>query len=420
MDSGQGGALGDWLRRLEGLHPRSIDLGLERVGRVHAALGAPRPARVVTVAGTNGKGSLVALLEAILAAAGYRVGAYTSPHLLRFNERVRIAGAEADDAALCAAFARVEAARGDTSLTYFEFTTLAALLLLAEAPLDVALLEVGLGGRLDAVNLVDPDVAVLTPIDLDHAEWLGNDRDSVGREKAGIMRSGVPAVLGDPDPPASVLACAAKLGAPLYRLGQEFRHAIDAHGWRWEGGGRVRSSLPRPALAGAHQYANAATALMALECLADRLPVGQDAVRRGLLEVRLPGRFQVVPGPVETVLDVAHNPHGARALAATLAARPCDGRTLAVVGMLADKALGETLAALQPLVHGWYLAPLEGPRGSPAARLATALGAVEAEVSRCADVADALARAHAAARPGDRVVVFGSFLTVAAALRADL
>ncbi|HEY5719467.1 MAG TPA: Mur ligase family protein, partial [Gammaproteobacteria bacterium] len=190
MDSGQGGALGDWLRRLEGLHPRSIDLGLERVGRVHAALGAPRPARVVTVAGTNGKGSLVALLEAILAAAGYRVGAYTSPHLLRFNERVRIAGAEADDAALCAAFARVEAARGDTSLTYFEFTTLAALLLLAEAPLDVALLEVGLGGRLDAVNLVDPDVAVLTPIDLDHAEWLGNDRDSVGREKAGIMRSG--------------------------------------------------------------------------------------------------------------------------------------------------------------------------------------------------------------------------------------
>ena len=412
--------LAEWLAWIEACHPAEIELGLERVGAVHAALGAPRPPRVITVAGTNGKGSVVAFLEAILGAAGYRVGAYTSPHLLDFNERIRVDGVPADDAALVDAFARVEAARGVTPLTYFEYATLAALVHFATRPLDVGVLEVGLGGRLDAVNVIDADVAVLTAIDLDHAAWLGPDRESIGREKAGILRPGRPAVCVDAEPPASVVEAAARLGAPLRLPGRDYSFAVDAHGWRWSTAGRMRTTLPRPALFGPHQYANAAGALMALHELDAELPVGQGAVRRGLLEARLRGRFEVVPGPVERILDVAHNPHGARALARALAARPCEGRTLAVAGMLADKEIEATLGALADAVAAWHVAPLDVPRGSDAGRLATALRALGATASVHADVAAAQRAALAAATPGDRVVVFGSFHTVAAALRADL
>ncbi len=412
--------LGEWLAHVEACHPAEIELGLERVATVHARLALPPQALTITVAGTNGKGSVVAFLEAILGTAGYRVAAYTSPHLLAFNERVRVVGTPADDATLCAAFARVEAVRGDVALTYFEFTTLAALAVFADAAPDVTVLEVGLGGRLDAVNIIDPDLAVITPVDLDHAAWLGDDREAIGREKAGILRAGRPAVSVAPDPPASVIEAAAALGAPLHLPGCDYDFAVDAHGWRWSSGSRVRSTLPRPALFGRHQYANAAAVLMALHLLADRLPIGQDAVRRGLLDVRLPGRFEVRPGVVETILDVAHNPHGARALAETLAARPCAGRTLGVVAMLADKAIEATLAALAQQVAAWYVAPLPVARGADPARLVAALEALGAPVTACASVGEAVRRAHAAASPDDRVLVCGSFHTVAAASRVDI
>ncbi|MDX1594676.1 MAG: bifunctional tetrahydrofolate synthase/dihydrofolate synthase [Gammaproteobacteria bacterium] len=409
--------LAQWLNRIESCHPEEIELGLERVGEVAGRLDLPGTC-TVTVAGTNGKGSVVAFLEAMLGAAGYRVAAYTSPHLLAFNERVRLGGVPVDDAALCAAFARVEAARGAVPLTYFEYATLAALCVFADDAPDVRLLEVGLGGRLDAVNIVDADLAVVTPVDLDHAAWLGDDRETIGREKAGILRPGRPAISADPDPPASLVGVAAALGAPLHVAGRDYDFRVDAHGWRWSAPGRVRTSLPRPALFGRHQFANAAAALMALHLLAERFPVGQDAVRRGLLEARLPGRFEVHPGPVETILDVAHNPHGTRALAESLAARPTRGRTLAVVAMRDDKAVEAALAPLVDGVTAWYLAPLPAPGGADPVRLAGALEAYGATPARLASVAEALRSAHADAAEGDRVVVFGSFHTVAAALRA--
>ena len=411
--------LAAWLAHIEACHPEEIELGLERVATVHAALALPVPACTVTVAGTNGKGSTVAFLEAILTAAGYRVGAYTSPHLLAFNERIRVGGVPVDDAALCTAFARVEAARGSVPLTYFEYTTLAALVVFADAAPDALLLEVGLGGRLDAVNVIDPDLAILTPIDLDHAAWLGHDHPDLAGSDPGVLRPGRPAVSVAPDPPASLDAVASDLAAPVYRPGRDYAFAVDAHGWRWQANGRTRTTLPRPGLFGRHQYANAAAALTALDLLSDRLPVGQDAVRFGLLDARLAGRFEVHPGEVETILDVAHNPHGVRALAGALSARPCEGRTLAVVGMLADKAIEAALAELDDVAH-WYVAPLPVARGAEPQRLVDALAARGEAVTACQSVADAGRRAHADAAPGDRVVVFGSFHTVAAALRADL
>lgn len=416
----QSAVLTAWLERIEALHPNEIELGLDRVRHVLRALGAPRPPLIVTIAGTNGKGSTVALLAAILGAAGYRVGTYTSPHLLRFNERIQINGVPVGDATLCAAFERVEAARGGTSLTYFEFTTLAALCVLHDTPLDVALLEVGLGGRLDAVNCVDPDLAMITALDVDHVSWLGGDRETIAREKAGIFRAGIEAVCADPEPPASLLDEARIRGTTLHILGRDFQHAIDAYGWRWSTAGRERHGLPPPSLKGRCQFDNAAAVLMALECLADRLPVGQGAIRRGLVEVELPGRFQVVPGPVTYILDVAHNPQAARMLAATLQVHPCTGRTLAVVGMLADKAVDETLAALVPVIDQWITATLEPPRGLAGEGLAEALQRIGAAADIHVDVAAALGAAEAAATDGDRVVVFGSFMTVAAALRAGL
>lgn len=411
--------LNEWLAWQETLHTREIDLGLERVARVLERLGKTHPPyTVLTVGGTNGKGSCVAMLEAILGAAGYRVATYTSPHLLRYNERVRICGQEVDDAALCRAFARVDQARGDISLTYFEFGTLAALDIFHDAGLDVAILEVGLGGRLDAVNVVDADVALITSVDLDHLDWLGPDRESIGREKAGIFRAGHPVVCGDPDPPSSLTEHARTLGAPLYRIGQDFDYAQDAVGWHWWSGGTRRDALPRPSLLGDFQLQNAAAVLMALELVRDALPVGQNEVRRGLGEVRLPGRFQVLPGPVERILDVAHNPHGAAALARALRQRPGPGRTLAVVAILGDKDVEAVARCMQPVVDAWYVAGLTLPRGQSGAALAARLAAAipDAPISVWERVHEAYAAALREARSGDRIVVFGSFHTVAEVL----
>ena len=415
--------LSQWLEYIQRQHPESIELGLDRVREVATRLGLGRPAaQVITVAGTNGKGSTVAFIEAIAGAGGWKVGAYTSPHLLRYNERVRIEAEEVADDALVAAFAVVEAARVDTPLTYFEFGTLAALWLFQRASLDLVVLEVGLGGRLDAVNLVDADVAVVTTVDIDHTGWLGSDRESIGREKAGIARAWKPLVLGEVDPPSSVLRHAYAIGANAIRLGSDFFHEpVDAAHWRWrEVGAELR--LPAPRLAAPPQRANASTAIAALRALPRALP--EAAFAQGVATATLPGRLQCLQRDgVEIVLDVAHNPQAARELAAWLRRRS-PAPTVAVFAALADKDAAAMVQALDGQVGHWYLAGLEqAGRGqdvdSLAARLAGTVAGVATGVSSGdARVADALARAIAAASPAGRVLVFGSFHTVAEALQA--
>jgi len=415
--------LEDWLRWQEGLHPRAVDLGLDRCRLVASRLGLPGAGFIVfTVAGTNGKGSTVAFLEAILEAAGQRTGAYTSPHLLRYNERVRVGGRPVDDRTLCEAFARVERARGDTSLTYFEFGTLAAMDVFRGAALDAVVLEVGLGGRLDAVNVFDPDVAVITAVDLDHMDWLGPDRESIGREKAGVLRGGRPAVCADPDPPRSVLATALTLGARLQIAGRDFHGVVRGATWDWHSGDRVERGLPNPALPGAFQVQNAAGAIAALAALGDRLPVTRAAIDRGLSEARLPGRLQVLGGSVERILDVAHNPQAVRALAGFLAGRPGSGRTHALIGMLADKDCRGVVREAAGVVDAWHTVSLPGPRGLDAGTLADALveaGVPADRVHPRGEAAQAYVAVLGSVLPPDRIVVFGSFLTVAAALRVE-
>lgn len=412
----------DWLARLETFHPREIELGLDRVREVQRRMGLARlDFRVITVGGTNGKGSTVAMLEAILHAAGYRVGSYTSPHLLRYNERVRLRTQEASDDALCAAFSRVEAARGEVPLTYFEFGTLATLDLFREQRLDIAVLEVGLGGRLDAVNAFDPDVAIVTSIGTDHQDWLGPNRETIGREKAGIFRAGRPAICGDPQPPASIAQTAQVLGARLYQVGRDFGFDRQPAGWRFRGQGASRGGLPYPALRGDYQLHNAACALMALEALAGILPVSQNDIRAGLLGAVIPGRFQTLPGLPVRVLDVAHNVEAARVLAATLAQQPAARHTLAVVGMLKDKPMAAVLRELSDAVHAWYVGGLEREtgRGATADELRGALkeAGIDAPVYAFADIGGAYAAAQSAATPADRIVAFGSFYTVGVILR---
>jgi dihydrofolate synthase/folylpolyglutamate synthase len=383
----------------------------------------------VTVGGTNGKGSTCAILESILRCAGYRTGLYTSPHLLRYNERVRIAGAEASDEDLVAAFVAVEDARlaacdargAPVTLTYFEFGTLAALWLFAREALDVLILEVGLGGRLDAVNIVDPDVAVVTSVDIDHVDYLGVTREDIGREKAGIFRARRPAVCADTAPPQSLLAAARDAGAELILAGRDFAFADEATQWRFRGPRGERFGLPFPALRGSIQLANAATALAVLDLLYPRLPVGGGAVREGLVTAALPGRFQVLPGRPVTVLDVAHNPQAARTLADALFAMGYHPQTIAVCAMLADKDIESVAAAMRARVDRWFVAPLPGPRGATAERIGGALlaaGVAASAIRRFDDVTSAFAAARDAAGEADRIIAFGSFLTVAAALRA--
>ena len=414
-----------WLAYLETLHPNAIALGLDRVRAVLAHLPAAIACPVVTVGGTNGKGSTCAMLEAILRCGGFRTGLYASPHLLRYNERVRINGEEATDAQLVAAFDAVEDARaaaGHVPLTYFEFGTLAALWLFARARPDALILEVGLGGRLDAVNVVDADVAVLTSVDIDHVDYLGPTRESIGREKAGIFRAGRPAVCADPDPPASVEAAARDIGARLLLIRRDYDYVDDKTQWRYRGPRGERYGLPIPALRGAYQLANAATALAVLDLLHDRLPVSAQAIREGLLAVSLAGRFQVLPGRPTIVLDVAHNPHAARALADALGGMGFHPETIAVCAMLADKDVSGIVAALRPRVDRWFVAGLPGARGGSGERLRDALRAagVASEAIRVfTDVAQAYAVAREVAGEADRIVAFGSFLTVAAALSAE-
>ncbi len=409
-----------WLQGQGGLNPRDIELGLERVRRVWERLGSPAPAPVIiTVGGTNGKGSAVALGEAILLAAGYRVGCYTSPHLQRYAERVRIGGAPVADAELLTALQDTAAARAGTPLTYFELGTLAALRLFARAELDVVILEVGLGGRLDAVNLVDADVALVMTVALDHQDWLGPDRMAIGREKAGIYRSGRPAVCGDPDPPESLLAYARDLGADLLLPGRDFAAVVTGQYWTWRGRGVERKALPLPVLRGAHQLRNAAAVLAALQALAEVLPVDQHAVRSGLLTARPPGRFEVRRvGDATWVLDVAHNPEAAQALRDNLAAQAVAGRTSAVLGMLRDKDVSGVVAALCDQVDDWHLVGLDDPRGLSAAALEARVRAAApaAQTATHAALGDALARLRAGAGSTDRVVICGSFLTVGGAM----
>jgi len=410
--------LPQWLEYIERLHPQTIALGLDRVEKVKHALGLAPPFPVFTVGGTNGKGSVCAMLEAILHCAGYRVACYTSPHLLRYNERVRINRAEAPDTDLARAFAAVEAARGGVPLTYFEFGTLAALRLFGEADVEVAVLEVGLGGRLDAVNAFDPDCAVVTTVDIDHVDFLGGDRESIGREKAGIFRAGRPAVCADPAPPASLTEHATKIGAQLLQIGADFGATAQGKQWQYWGPRGKRGALPHPALRGSAQLINAATAITALESLRERLPVAVNDIRAGLLQADAPGRFQVLPGRPAVILDVAHNPQAARALAASLASMGGTGRTFAVFAMLKDKDIAGVVGALKSGVDHWLVAGLGGARGTRSAEIERILVSAGINaVTACADVPAAYAQACDMAAENDRIVVFGSFYTVAAVMQ---
>ena len=411
--------LSQWLDYQQSVHPRDIALGLDRVAEVSRRLGLGRPGRrVITVGGTNGKGSTVAFIEAIARAAGLRVGAFTSPHLLRYNERIRIQGQDAGDEALVAAFERIEAARGEVALTYFEFGTLAALVLMEDAGLDLAILEVGLGGRLDAVNIVDPDVAVITTVDLDHQEYLGHDRETIGAEKAGILRAGKPCVLAERDPPSSVLRRAYALGAFAIRGHSDYLVDELEDGWRWREPG-YQVDLPEPGLEAPAQRGNAAAAIAALRAL--DLPLTDHALREGVRTARVPGRLQRIPGAPERVLDVAHNPQGARQLAQWLAAHPQP--TVAVFSALGDKDIAGIVLPVAPHVVAWHLGPITdaGPRGLDAPTLQQRVRAAlpDAALQAHASLSLALAAAAREVGPQGRVLVYGSFHTVAEAMAAD-
>ena len=418
--------LTDWLAHCERLHPKTIDMTLDRTKTLVERLGLRFEVPVITVAGTNGKGSTCAMLEAITRAAGYRVGLYSKPHLVHFEERCRINGEMVEAEVLLPHFEAVEQARGDIALTYFEFTMLAILRAFTATPLDLVILEVGLGGRLDAVNAIDADCSVITSIDIDHVEYLGPDRESIGREKAHIARAGRPLVVGDPMPPASILEYAAQIGADVWQQGRDFNFSGDRQQWSWSGRGRRWNALGYPALRGANQLLNASGALAALEALRERLPISAQAVRVGLASVELPGRFQIVPGQPALVLDVAHNPHSVAALALNLDQMGFFPRTFAVFGAMHDKDLAGVVGKLAHLVDDWLLTDLPLPRAAKASELAECIEAVAAagpagraapRVSVHASPREALAAALAQADPADRIVVFGSFYTVGGVLK---
>jgi dihydrofolate synthase/folylpolyglutamate synthase len=416
-------SLNQWLEYLESMHPVAIDMGLDRVATVGARLDLRFDCPVITVGGTNGKGSTCAMLESMLMQGSYRVGLYTSPHILDFNERARIDGHSVSDAVFCDAFAAVEAVRGDVSLTYFEFTTLAILKLFADAKLDAVILEVGLGGRLDAVNIIDPDVAIVTSVDLDHQQYLGDTREKIGFEKAGIFRPKHAAICGDPSPPQSLVEHANAIGADLWLFGRDFNYSGDRQQWSYGGRAVRRHALAYPSLRGANQLLNASAALAALEVLRDRLPLGAQEIRAGLVLVELPGRFQVLPGRPAVILDVAHNPHAAATLAQNLDQMGFFPYTYAVFGAMSDKDVSGILSHLKDKIDHWYFCDLPLPRAASAESLASALSDAgfvagkDAGGERSVQCFGTPAEAYAAARDrvgeNDRIIVFGSFLTVA-------
>ncbi|CAG1017303.1 dihydrofolate synthase / folylpolyglutamate synthase [Burkholderiaceae bacterium] len=418
--------LDGWLARCERLHPKEIDLGLERVLLLKQRLGVEFRVPLIAVAGTNGKGSTCAMLEAIALQAGYRVGLYAKPHLVHFEERCRVNGRSVSAAELLPHFAAVEQARGEAGLTYFEFTTLAIARLLSQTPLDLVILEVGLGGRLDAVNAFDSDCAIITSIALDHVEYLGPDREAIGREKAGIMRTGKPVIVSDPEPPQSISDRATEIQADLWLFGRDFNYSGDRQQWSWAGRSKRFNGLAYPALRGINQLLNASGVLAAFEALRERLPITAQAVRNGLALVELPGRFQIVPGQPTLVLDVAHNPHAVAALAQNLDQMGFYPRTHAVFGAMHDKDLAAMLSRMAPLVDSWHFCDLPLPRAAGAqalrelhASLALA-GPGPVVVESYADPSSALRGALAQADPADRIVVFGSFYTVGGVLKVGL
>ena len=421
-------SLSQWLVHLESMHPVAIDMGLDRVAAVGERLKLHFDCPVITVGGTNGKGSTCAMLESMLMQGSYRVGLYTSPHILDFNERARIDGHSVSDTVLCDAFTAVEAVRGDISLTYFEFTTLAILKLFADTKLDVVILEVGLGGRLDAVNIIDPDVAIVTSVDLDHQQYLGDTREKIGFEKAGIFRPQRAAICGDPSPPQSLVEHANNIGADLWLFGRDFNYSGDRQQWSYGGRSVRRHALAYPSLRGANQLLNASAALAALEVLRDRLPLGAQEVRAGLVLVELPARFQVLPGRPAVILDVAHNPHAAATLAQNLDQMGFFPYTYAVFGAMSDKDIAGVLSHLKDKIDHWYLCDLPLPRAASAESLAAALGSAgfvagntggtERSVQCFATPAEAYAAARDSVSENDRIVVFGSFLTVAGVMAA--
>lgn len=405
-----------WLEWQENYHPRIIDLGLERVASVYRALLSNNDKPVtITVAGTNGKGSCIALLDAILSAAGFRVGSYTSPHIIHYNERIKLANEAVSDVQICHAFERIESVRGNASLSYFEFGTLAALDIFSRSALDVQLLEVGLGGRLDAVNIVYPEVAIITSICIDHCNWLGATREAIGQEKAGIYREDVPAIIGDPAPPNSLFQCAVAANVPLYCLGTQFNYQQNKSSWSWFADEVRLENLPQPALKGDHQYLNAATAIQALYAIKELLPVSEEAIKQGLSNVKLSGRLQYIAGDVPVLLDVAHNPLAAKKLADYLQQSFFDKKIHAVFSMMKDKDLPSVISAMNPVIADWYFAPLKNPRTA-------SLEAIKDAFTTCdvakvytgfSDATETIATCKQNAKTGDLIVVFGSFFLVA-------
>ena len=425
-----GSTLDAWLQYLETLHPNAIDMGLDRIREVAGRLSIQSNAVKIVVGGTNGKGSTCAMLESMLLAAGYRVGLYTSPHLITFNERARVNGDIVSDATLIFHFEQVEAARNGISLTYFEFTTLAVLQLFAGSKLDAMVLEIGLGGRLDAVNIVDADCSIITSVDIDHVDWLGDTREKIGFEKAHIFRAGRPAIVSDPAPPQSLLDYAEKIGADLWLFGRDFNYSGDRQQWAFGGREQRRNALAYPALRGANQLLNASAALAALEAVRDRLAVPQQAVRQGLLQASLPGRFQILPGQPTIIMDVAHNPHAAAVLEKNLSNMGFHPYTYAVFSMLSDKDIEAVVRHMAPRIDHWYCAGLPGPRGLSYETIQTKVKSIltdpeakapkDVEVSGFKSVKDAFEAARNKCNPDDRIVVFGSFLTVAEALNSKV
>lgn len=408
-------SLQGWLNWQESLHPLAIDLGLERAAKVFDALNpdSVKPP-TITVGGTNGKGSCIAYLEAIYKAQGYRVGAYTSPHILKYNERIKIDGKPVSDKLICEAFARIEAVRNNTSLSYFEFGTLAALDIFCRSGLDVQLLEVGLGGRLDAVNIIDPDVAVIASIGIDHVDWLGETREAIGREKSGIFRAATPAVVGDPEPPESVVQSAIDKHALLYCFGRDFGYKKQSTRWNWFCNGRQIKQLPEPGLKGEHQYRNASSVILAVTQLAKTLPVSEASIRQGLENVHLAGRFQLIDGKIPVLLDVGHNPQAVRTLVEYLTKTFPDKRIHAIFSMMRDKDIAGVLEIMHPVVHDWFFAPLANPRAATESLMCEIFlqSSVDNVSFGFAGFSEAFDAARKQSQEGDLLLVFGSFFLV--------